>query len=299
MLEFDDKNYRVDFAGKALELQPLSYRLLKALAETPEQVCSVSDLIDKVWVNTQVSPETLKQRVFVLRKALDEVGFEGVTIQAVRGEGYRLIITVVEKASADTSETPTPKKAFKSKLKHQPRKFAILSLFCFALITFATYWFFIRTPDHTINNRVLLWSNLPSEQMHKSGQAVFETWRTMVAQQSEQGQLQLVLSNRMEDMLVPVQARRDRAGVISHFELIDTHEGQSARISIVEPRTAAVLRSDVIDLSNQQQVQDVLSAQFSALHRLIFTHRLCLTVEQRENSQAPIWQELRQIANQS
>lgn len=299
VLQFDEKRHTVTMGSKSAELSPLSYRLLAALAEQPEQVFSVADLIDKVWINAQVSPETLKQRVFVLRKAIDEVGFDGISIQAVRGEGYRLLITHYEASIESSVVSIESEFSEPAHFKRNFRGLTFLSVVCAVAMAFTTFWFFIRTSDHTINNRVLLWSNLPSEHMPVEGRTAFETWRSLVAKESIEGQLQLVLSDRMNNMLVPVQARRDRAGLISNFELINTHEGHSARLSIVEPRTATVLRSDVIDLSNQIQLNQILNAQFVALNELIFSHRLCLTKDQRENSQAPIWQELRKIANQT
>ena len=299
VLQFNEKKHNVTYAGKSVELQPLSFRLLEALAEAPEQVHSVSDLTDKVWRNTQVSSETLKQRVFVLRKALSEAGIEGLSIQAVRGEGYRLLITPYETAIESSVTEVSNEFADGDIFKRNVRSFVFISVICTVLLTFSTYWLFVRSPSHTINNRVLLWSNLPSEDMPIEGRTAFEAWRSLVAKQSDKGQLQLVLSDRMDNMLVPVQARKDRAGLISNFELINTYDGYSARLSIVEPRTATVLRSDIIDLSDQVEVNQKLNAQFDALSNLIFSHRLWLTKEQKENPQAPIWQELRTIANQT
>lgn len=298
MLEFDGKKHSVSFAGKSVGLQPLSYRLLEALAESPERVYSAAELIDKVWVNTQVSPETLKQRVFVVRKALDEAGITGLSIQALRGEGYRLLITTYE-ANIESALIDEDDFSERDSFKRNFRGLTLVSISCAVALVFATFWFFIRSPDHTINNRVLLWSNLSSENMPIEGRTAFEAWRSLIADENKQGQLQLIFSNRLETMLVPVQARKDRAGLISNFELLNTREGNQARLSIIEPRTATVLRSDLINLADQEEVNQILSAQFHALSELIFSHRLCLTKGQRENSQAPIWQELRDIANQS
>lgn len=302
MLEFDNKKHAVTYAGKSVELQPLSYRLLLALAEQPEHVFSVAELITKVWTNSQVSPETLKQRVFVLRKALDEAGLTSISIQAVRGEGYRLVLAAEPKQSLIQSRpSSTPHSVFSkvNLLNGLHTKRIIYAFLTLSLLSLVVVWYFFSKHNYVINNRVLLWSNLPAQQMPVEASSALESWRSLVAKESASGQLQLVLSDRVEGMLVPVQARRDRAGVISHFEFINTLEGYSARLSIVEPRTATVLRSDEFDLSNPQQVAQVFDAQFSALNNLVSSHRLCLTKEQRDNSQAPIWQELRAIANQS
>lgn len=92
MFEFEENSYSVFFNGCSLQLQPLSFALLKALAESQQEIVSSVALIEKVWGNTPISPETLKQRVFVLRKAIDESGIQGLSIKSVRGKGYRLFV---------------------------------------------------------------------------------------------------------------------------------------------------------------------------------------------------------------
>ncbi|HEX5792679.1 MAG TPA: winged helix-turn-helix domain-containing protein, partial [Rheinheimera sp.] len=92
MLTFDPIKHSVCINGVALTLQPLSYRLLETLAGSPGAIIPVDELLKAVWGNVTVSADTLKQRVFVLRKAMDQAGLSGIEIQAVRNEGYRLIV---------------------------------------------------------------------------------------------------------------------------------------------------------------------------------------------------------------
>ena len=94
ILIFDKLTHTVTFGTNTLTLNPLSFRLLEALANYPEEILSIDELTSKVWQKANVSPDTLKQRVFVLRKSIEDANILGLTIQAIRGEGYRLIIEV-------------------------------------------------------------------------------------------------------------------------------------------------------------------------------------------------------------
>lgn len=293
MLQFDNKNHTVSHLGKSVTLPPLSFRLLEVLATKPEHIFSVAELTEKVWTTSQVSAETLKQRVFVLRKAIDESAIEGISIQAIRGEGYRLLIAVEPKETllteSITQELPIINK----------RNFLLVITTSFLLLVITVYWFFIRDTNLTPNNRVLLWTNIPIEEMSVEGNSAYQEWRTMLANENKLGNIQLILSDRVKSMLVPIQARKDRAGLISHFELVSTNNTQSIRLSIVEPTTATILRSDIVELANSSELNEVMLAQFSAIKSLIVSNQLCLLNNQRDNSQDPIWQELREIANKS
>jgi DNA-binding winged helix-turn-helix (wHTH) protein len=68
VLIFDPINYLVSSKTGSVQLQPLSFKLLEKLAETPGEIQSVDSLMAAVWGDIKVSADTLKQRVFVLRK---------------------------------------------------------------------------------------------------------------------------------------------------------------------------------------------------------------------------------------
>ena len=77
--------------GEALTLPKLSYDLLVALAHAAPALLSQQELMQKVWPDRVIGDETLKQRVKLLRKILDDNACEPKYIEAVRGRGYRLI----------------------------------------------------------------------------------------------------------------------------------------------------------------------------------------------------------------
>ena len=77
--------------GEAIALPKLSYDLLVALVKAAPALMSQQQLMDTVWPNRVIGDETLKQRIKLLRKALNDDASKPKYIEAVRGRGYRLI----------------------------------------------------------------------------------------------------------------------------------------------------------------------------------------------------------------
>ena len=81
--------------GDALiELPPLSFGLLALLAERAPAVVAHDEIAERVWPGRVVSPETLTQRVKLLRQALGDDARHPRYVGLVRGEGYRLLCSV-------------------------------------------------------------------------------------------------------------------------------------------------------------------------------------------------------------
>ena len=75
-----------------VELPKLSFRLLVVLVEAAPALVTYEQLVDRVWgPNRVVSPENLSQRLLMLRKSLGEDAANPRYIEAVRGQGMRLI----------------------------------------------------------------------------------------------------------------------------------------------------------------------------------------------------------------
>ena len=74
-----------------IQLGPLTYRLLLALVEAAPNIATHEELIDSVWGGRDASPETISQRVKLLRDAISDDAANPRYIQLVRGQGYRLI----------------------------------------------------------------------------------------------------------------------------------------------------------------------------------------------------------------
>lgn len=103
-LVVDTRIDQVSRAGVQLKLPGLSYRLLLALIEAAPSRLTVDDLIDQVWSGKVVSPETVTQRVKLLRRVLDDDAQNPTYIQVIRGGGYHLLVPV----SALSLDEPAP-----------------------------------------------------------------------------------------------------------------------------------------------------------------------------------------------
>ena len=292
-IEFNPLSHTVIYQGQSLTLNPLSYRLLEVLAETPGDILSVNEILTRVWQNKQVSPETLKQRVFVLRKAISEAEIDGIAIQSVRGEGYRLL---VDEASVNSDESHIVEIAQAHKNSRLIKWGAgVAALLCVSLATF----FFVttgNTPKH-LNNRVAIWSNMAQSDMPANESTVYSRWYHMLSEQMADNRLNLVLSDRQSNVLVPVQARRDRIAVISYFEVLNEQDKNIINLSIVEPKTAAVLRVSRLEATADLNIEQVLTSQLQGIISLVASGQLNLTKKQKENANDPVWRQLKALAN--
>lgn len=95
----------VSRAGEMLPLPKLTFDLLLALIERAPNVVSLDELLDRVWVGVVVSPETVSQRVKLLRDALGDDPREPRYVAGVRGRGYRLIPAVERVTSSSDPAT--------------------------------------------------------------------------------------------------------------------------------------------------------------------------------------------------
>jgi len=80
----------VSRAGAVLPVTDRSFELLRELLARAPDVVPHRELLDAVWPGQVVTPETLKQRVRLLRQALGEAPGSADYIVSVHGRGYRL-----------------------------------------------------------------------------------------------------------------------------------------------------------------------------------------------------------------
>ena len=73
-----------------IPLPRLSFDLLVALTESAPDVVTLEQLMERVWPGLVVSPETVSQRVKLLRDALDDDARRPRYVAGVRGRGYRI-----------------------------------------------------------------------------------------------------------------------------------------------------------------------------------------------------------------
>jgi TolB-like protein/DNA-binding winged helix-turn-helix (wHTH) protein len=85
---------RVRRAGTVIPLKALSFDLLVALVRAAPNLLSFEQLSERVWPGLVVTPETIVQRVKLLRSALGDDPHAPRYIEGVRGRGYRMVAEV-------------------------------------------------------------------------------------------------------------------------------------------------------------------------------------------------------------
>jgi transcriptional activator of cad operon len=81
--------------GKAVKLEPRAMGVLMCLAEHAGQVVTVDQLLDTIWKDVVVTPDSVYQAVGALRKALGDDPKEPTYIANVVRRGYRLVAPVI------------------------------------------------------------------------------------------------------------------------------------------------------------------------------------------------------------
>jgi DNA-binding winged helix-turn-helix (wHTH) protein len=85
----DPRQRRVTRAGQELALGKLTFELFVVLAERAPDVVSQEELAERVWCGRLVTPETVAQRVKMLRQALGDDAKQPRYLRVVRGHGYQ------------------------------------------------------------------------------------------------------------------------------------------------------------------------------------------------------------------
>ncbi|MBM3554816.1 MAG: response regulator [Alphaproteobacteria bacterium] len=87
-IEIDLVAHRATRRGRALELRPIEFRLLRHFLEHPGRVFSRDQLLDAVWRDQgDIEPKAVDVQIRRLRQALVRPG-ESDPIRTVRGAGY-------------------------------------------------------------------------------------------------------------------------------------------------------------------------------------------------------------------
>jgi two-component system response regulator BaeR len=90
-LSIDARHYLVSVEGKPLELTPVEFRLLRALAAEPGRVFSRAQLLDHLYADHRVvANRTVDSHIKNLRRKLQQASPEHEIIESVYGIGYKL-----------------------------------------------------------------------------------------------------------------------------------------------------------------------------------------------------------------
>jgi len=119
ILEIDAGDNRVRLGSQSVTLPRLSFNLLVELAQAAPAPLSNADIRSRVWKDVHVSNDTVKQRIKLLRAALDEGGIGREWIKTAPGQGYCLNGPVrIAKTSefAQNQHTPKARSGFSRKI---------------------------------------------------------------------------------------------------------------------------------------------------------------------------------------
>ncbi|HUL19354.1 MAG TPA: tetratricopeptide repeat protein, partial [Steroidobacteraceae bacterium] len=105
-LTIDLGQQRVSRSGVDIPLPPLSFELLVTLARAAPNLVTFDQLTARVWTGLVISPETISQRVKLVRTALGDDPHAPRYIGGVRGRGYRMVAPVTALAERRRSEPP-------------------------------------------------------------------------------------------------------------------------------------------------------------------------------------------------
>ena len=94
--------------GTSVKLEPRTMRLLVCLAEHAGQVVSVEQLLDEVWRDVVVTPNSVYHAVAELRRALGDEPKEPSYIVNVLRRGYRLVAPVARWVDEPAALAPDP-----------------------------------------------------------------------------------------------------------------------------------------------------------------------------------------------
>jgi TolB-like protein len=104
-LELDVDQRRLMRQGRDLKLSKLTFRTLRVLASAAPGLVTNNELASRVWDGRIVSPETVMQRVKLLRKALQDDARAPRYLEVVRGQGIRWIADIEPLSRTHTQST--------------------------------------------------------------------------------------------------------------------------------------------------------------------------------------------------
>ena len=105
-LTIDTGRQVVSRGAESIPLPKLSYDLLLALVRAAPNLVSQDELMRLVWPGIIVSPETVSQRVKLLRDAIQDDPRAPRYIAGLRGRGYQIVARVEEIGDAAAASAP-------------------------------------------------------------------------------------------------------------------------------------------------------------------------------------------------
>ncbi len=98
----DTEQFELFRNGQLQHVEPKVFSLLVYLAENPQRVIAVDELMEAIWKNRVVSDTTVAGCIKHARKVIGDDGSQQGTIKTVRGRGFRFCADV----ATDTNDAP-------------------------------------------------------------------------------------------------------------------------------------------------------------------------------------------------
>ena len=102
----DRRGGRLMKAGEPIPLRPKTWAVLEYLAERPGVLVTKDELLDAVWPDVAVTPDTLTKSIGELRTALGEDSSQPRCIETVHGRGFRFLAETAAKPSVESASSP-------------------------------------------------------------------------------------------------------------------------------------------------------------------------------------------------
>jgi TolB-like protein/DNA-binding winged helix-turn-helix (wHTH) protein/tetratricopeptide (TPR) repeat protein len=105
--EVDPARGEIRSGARRAKLDPLTMRLLVYLADNADRVVALQELLEHVWPNVVVTPQSVYNTIAHLRRALGDLAEAPTYIATVPRMGYRLVAKV-ERAPPSAAATSVP-----------------------------------------------------------------------------------------------------------------------------------------------------------------------------------------------
>jgi TolB-like protein/DNA-binding winged helix-turn-helix (wHTH) protein/Flp pilus assembly protein TadD len=258
----------VSHDGEVVKLEPRTMRLLVCLAENAGQVVSVQELLDKVWADVIVTPDSVYQSVATLRRTLGDDTKEPSYIANVPRRGYRMIASVEPWIAAPTHSPGDPSEgnAHVSDRKHRgwvsgwlaqwPRTSTAAAVLLIGIIAAGGFVFF---------RHQMAASSLPSDTSpHGEGAFVLAV---LPFQDSSEKKDQDYLADGLADELIDVLARLPAITVIGRVSSFQFKGRNDDLVTIGHKLGAAyILSGSVRTAGTRLRVTAQLNAAVDGTH---------------------------------
>lgn len=141
--------------AETIRLEPRTMRLLVSLSERAGEVVSSDDLLDRVWPNVIVTPDSVYQAVAALRRLLGDDPKNPRYVVTVPKQGYRMVakIGALQRSSSTTLSSagkspPSVAGATATVANHASSTFALAAVGALAIA--ASVYAFVQRPSHVV-----------------------------------------------------------------------------------------------------------------------------------------------------